>query len=102
VVIAPTMTVILIGGALIGLGIGIFYSANWALGTSLVPREQAGRYLGLSNLAGAGAGAIGAYIGGVIGDNTSYTLLLTIYALMFVFSIISLSQIKLTERELAT
>ncbi|NLW73006.1 MAG: SLC45 family MFS transporter [Chloroflexi bacterium] len=102
VVIAPTMTVILIGGALIGLGIGIFYSANWALGTSLVPREQAGRYLGLSNLAGAGAGAIGAYIGGVIGDNTSYTLLLTIYALMFVFSIISLSQIKLTEREVAT
>ena len=55
-----------------------------------------------ADLAGAGAGAIGAYIGGVIGDNTSYTLLLTIYALMFVFSIISLSQIKLTERELAT
>lgn len=97
VVIATTMTIILIGGVLIGLGIGIFYSANWALGTSLVPREQAGRYLGLSNLAGAGAGAIGAYIGGVIGDNTSYTLLLTIYALMFVFSVISLSQIKLTE-----
>lgn len=94
VILAPNMTVILMGGFLIGLGIGIFYSANWALGMSLVPKNEAGRYLGLSNLAGAGAGAIGAYIGGVIGDNASYSLLMFIYALMFTFSIVALTQIK--------
>jgi len=88
------MPIILAGGFLIGLGIGIFYSANWALGTSLVPQNEAGRFLGLSNLAGAGAGAIGAYIGGVIGDSASYSLLMVVYALMFTFSILALSQIK--------
>ena len=94
VILAPNMPIILAGGFLIGLGIGIFYSANWALGTSLVPHNEAGRFLGLSNLAGAGAGAIGAYIGGVIGDSASYSLLMVVYALMFTFSIIALSQIK--------
>ncbi|MFZ3070141.1 MAG: MFS transporter, partial [Anaerolineaceae bacterium] len=58
VITAFAMPAMYIGGILVGLGVGIFYSANWALGTSLVPREQAGRYLGISNLAGAGAGAI--------------------------------------------
>ena len=43
-----------------------FLAANWALGTEIVPKEEAGRYLGISNLAGAGAGAVGAYIGGPI------------------------------------
>lgn len=95
VILAPNMTIILVGGFLIGLGIGIFYSANWALGTSLVPKNEAGRFLGLSNLAGAGAGAIGAYIGGVIGDSTSYSLLMVVYALMFTFSILALTQIKI-------
>ena len=95
VILAPNMTIILVGGFFIGLGIGIFYSANWALGTSLVPKSEAGRYLGLSNLAGAGAGAIGAYIGGVIGDNASYSLLMVVYALMFTFSILALTQIKI-------
>lgn len=99
VISAPNMNVMLVGGFLVGLGIGIFYSANWALGTSLVPREEAGRYLGLSNLAGAGAGAIGAYIGGVIGDNANYSLLMVIYALMFVFSILALTQIRPTNVE---
>ena len=94
VILAPNMNIILVGGFVIGLGIGIFYSANWALGTSLVPKDEAGRYLGLSNLAGAGAGAIGAYIGGVIGDSASYSLLMVVYALMFTFSILALTQIN--------
>ena len=51
----PGMTMLYVGGLLIGLAMGVFYSANWALGTQIVPQERAGRYLGLSNLAGAGA-----------------------------------------------
>ncbi|UCC63175.1 MAG: hypothetical protein JSV36_20960 [Anaerolineae bacterium] len=32
-------------------------SVNWALATDLIPPQEAGKYLGLSNLVTAGAGA---------------------------------------------
>ncbi len=95
VIAAPVMPVMYVGGVLVGLGVGIFYTANWALGTSLVPREQAGRYLGISNLAGAGAGAIGAYIGGPIGDGAGFVVLMSIYGFLFLFSVLVLGRIKL-------
>jgi MFS family permease len=44
-------------GAVIGVGTGMFLSANWALATDLIPQEEAGKYLGLTNLATAGASA---------------------------------------------
>lgn len=93
VVLSPTLEFIYLGGAVIGSGVGMFYSANWALGTKLVPADRAGQFLGLSNLAGAGAGAIGAYIGGPIADNTSYVLLLSIYSLIAFSSIFALAGI---------
>ena len=67
----PSLPVIYVGGSIIGIATGLFFTANWALGTVLVPKEEAGRYLGISNLAGAGAGAVGAYIGGPIADFVS-------------------------------
>jgi MFS family permease len=103
----PSLPVIYIGGIAIGIGAGLFYTANWALGTLLVPKEEAGRYLGISNLAGAGAGAVGAYIGGPIADFVSaqvphiagfgYVLLFSIYGLLFLFSILALTQVKTTK-----
>ncbi|HEY71226.1 MAG TPA: SLC45 family MFS transporter [Anaerolineae bacterium] len=45
-------------GSLIGAGIGIFLSANWALANDLAPLSEAGKFLGLTNLATAGAGAL--------------------------------------------
>jgi len=92
--IIPSMAAIYIGGSIVGISIGIFYSANWALGTEIVPREHAGRYLGLSNLAGAGAGAIGAYIGGPIADSQGYTFILGLYTLLFLISIMALAGVK--------
>lgn len=59
VVLAPDLTLLRVAGAILGAATGLFYAANWALGTEVVPEKQAGRFLGLSNLAGAGAGAIG-------------------------------------------
>lgn len=95
------MLMLYAGGLLIGIAIGIFYSANWALGTQIVPQEQAGRYLGLSNLAGAGAGAIGAYIGGPIGDGMGYMLLMSIYGFLFLVSTLALFGIKEGKQEKA-
>jgi MFS family permease len=101
---APNLTMIYIGGCFIGAGCGLFYSANWALGTEIVPQEKAGGYLGISNLAGAGAGAIGAYIGGPIADfitrnvpqypGLGYVLLFGIYGVLFLLSLLPLLRIK--------
>jgi MFS family permease len=100
----PSLPVIYVGGCVIGIAAGLFYTANWALGTLLVPKEEAGRYLGISNLAGAGAGAVGAFIGGPIADFVTaqvpqiagfgYVLLFSIYGLLFLFSVLALTRVK--------
>ncbi len=65
--LARSYTHLLLFGGVLGLSIGIFLSVNWALLTDLVPQEESGRYLGISNLATAGAGAV-AGIGGAVMD----------------------------------
>lgn len=100
ILMVPSMAAIYIGGSIVGIGIGLFYSANWALGTEIVPQEHAGRYLGLSNLAGAGAGAIGAYIGGPIADSQGYTFILGLYTFLFLVSILALAGIKQRQQAL--
>jgi MFS family permease len=57
--LARTPGTLLIFGALLGSGIGLFLTSNWALFNELVPIGKAGMYLGLTNLATAGAGAAG-------------------------------------------
>jgi MFS family permease len=102
--LSTSLTVIYIGGSIIGIAAGLFYTANWALGTDIVPAGQAGRYLGISNLAGAGAGAVGAYIGGPIADyftvnmpeaaGLGYVVLFAIYGTLFLLSILALVNIR--------
>lgn len=103
-VLAPNMTVIYIGGCIVGMAIGMFFTTNWALGTDIVPEEKAGRYLGISNLAGAGAGAVGSYIGGPIADyftvtvpqipGLGYILLFSIYGVLFLLSALVLVKVR--------
>jgi MFS family permease len=88
------VTMLYVGGVMIGVAVGFFYSASWALGTTLVPKQEAARYLGIQNLAGAGAGAIGAYIGGPIGDAAGFTLLMSIFGFLFLVSTVALFGIK--------
>ncbi|MDK2981637.1 MAG: hypothetical protein PWQ55_1984 [Chloroflexota bacterium] len=47
----------------LGAGIGLYLSANWALASRLAPKAQAGRFLGLTNLATAGASAFSRLLG---------------------------------------
>jgi MFS family permease len=105
-ILTTNMTVIYIGGCIIGAATGLFFTSNWALGTKLVPKMEAGRYLGISNLAGAGAGAVGAYIGGPIADlftvrvpevpGLGYVVLFAIYGFLFILSILALIGVKKT------
>ena len=102
VILTPNMSLIYVGGILIGLASGIFFVANWALGTELVPQKEAGRWLGISNLARAGAGAIGGYIGGPIGDGAGYIVLMGLYGFLFLFSTIALLKINPSKEGLST
>ncbi len=94
VIASVDMTMLYVGGLLVGIAIGFFYSASWAIGTTLVPKKEAGRYLGIQNLAGAGAGAVGAYIGGPIGDGIGFTVLISIFGFLFLVSTLALFGIK--------
>lgn len=99
--VIPQLPMVYVGGVIIGLGTGLFVTTNWALGTELAPSLEAGRYLGISNLAGAGAGMIGAGIGGPVADminriqpGMGYTVIFLGYALLFALSTVSLIKVK--------
>jgi MFS family permease len=104
VLLTTNLTIIYIGGCITGIAAGFFFTSNWALGTLLVPAKEPGRYLGLSNLAGAGAGAVGAFIGGPIADfvtaqipgiaGAGYVLIFSLYGLIFLLSTIPLFGIR--------
>jgi MFS family permease len=56
--LARTPQTLLAFGFVLGIGLGLFLTSNWALATRLAPPRAAGKYLGLTNLATAGAGAV--------------------------------------------
>jgi MFS family permease len=56
--LAQTPLMLMVYGAVLGAGIGLFLTANWALANKLAPSGEAGKYLGLTNIATAGAGAL--------------------------------------------
>jgi hypothetical protein len=86
IVLGPNVPMMYVAAGIIGLAYALFNVASWALGTDIIPRERAGEFLGLQNLAGAGAGAIGAYIGGVIADQSGYVLMMAMFGVMFLLS----------------
>jgi MFS family permease len=101
ILFARSMALIYVAGAILGLGSGLFMAANWALGTSLAPPNQAGRYLGISNLAGAGAGIVATGIGGPMIDSfnklsagSGYLMVFAIYAALFFVSALVLFKVK--------
>lgn len=85
-VIGTNIPMMYVAAGIIGLSYALFNSASWALGTDIIPQERAGEYLGLQNLAGAGSGAIGAYIGGVIADHSGYVMMMAMFGMMFLLS----------------
>ena len=101
--LARDMTLVMVAGSIMGVGTGLFLATNWALGTDLAPPEEAGRYLGISNLAGAGAGIVGAGIGGPMADffnalrpGLGYLVIFALYAALFLLSVAALTRVKAT------
>jgi MFS family permease len=89
-IIVQAPTAILIFAAVVGAGSGIFLSSNWALANDFAPESESGKFLGLTNLATAGAGAISRLLGPVIdfgnnirpGEHLGYNVLFIAAAVM--------------------
>lgn len=79
---ATESTGVLVFGTLVGLGIGLFLSANWALATDLIPPGEGARFMGLTNLATAGGAALARLNGPVIDLLNDLTPLLGYRALL--------------------
>lgn len=56
--LARTPIMLVINGSVLGAGIGLFLTSSWALANQLAPAGESGKYLGLTNLATAGSGAL--------------------------------------------
>jgi MFS family permease len=63
---APAYWVVLAAAIPIGICSGVFLGVDWALMTDIIPKAESGRYMGISNIAVAGAGPIGSALGGLI------------------------------------
>jgi MFS family permease len=88
-------TLISIGGGVVGMGIGAFITASWALATDIVPHGDAARYLGIANIATCIGSGVARLLGGVLIDpinnllgskSSGYLLLYGLAALCFLAS----------------
>lgn len=98
---ARTPAAVLAFGSIIGAGIGVFITANWALANDLAPEGEAGKFLGLTNLATAGAGALSRLTGPGLdwlnalrpGQNLGYTALFAGAAVITLVSLMALRRV---------
>jgi len=87
-------TMIIVAGGIVGMGIGSFLSASWALATDIVPAGESARYLGIANIATCIGSGVARLLGGVlidpinqaVGASTGYLLLYALAALCFLVS----------------
>jgi len=100
--LSTSFLMVVVSGCIIGLATGTFMATSWALGTDLAPPEESGRYLGISNLAGAGAGIVGAGIGGPMADffnalkpGLGYLVIFAIYGALFLISVATLTKVNI-------
>jgi MFS family permease len=88
-------TLLTVAGGVIGMAIGAFLSANWALATDIVPKAEAARYLGIANIATCIGSGVARLLGGVLIDpinrllgssSSGYLLLFALATLCFLVS----------------
>jgi Na+/melibiose symporter-like transporter len=94
-------------GLVIGVGLGVFFSVDWAFIQDIIPPHQGGLYMGFSNIATAGAGIMAVAFGGplldlfnrgphILGLPGGFAVVFTIFVVWFVIG--SLSILKVPER----
>ncbi|MEK6221603.1 MAG: MFS transporter, partial [Chloroflexota bacterium] len=98
IIATKNLTTLTFAGFLIGASAGIFISANFALITDIIPKKQAGHYLGVAGIASAAGSALARLIGGVLVDpinaktnstSAGYLIIYGIAALFYLLSALS-------------
>ena len=98
-VFATTYPAVLVGMAVLGLGVGAFTASDWAYAIDLIPDPRApGFYMGLTNVATAGGDAIATLTAGLVLDSFNRVQPLLGYPAVFVLMMVyfSLSALALT------
>jgi len=98
-VLAPSIPLVLAFGTIVGISLGIFLSVDWAFMTDLIPKAEAGRFMGLSNVATASAGVFARPILGPIIDSfnhhrTSAAGYRVMFGIVAVFYLIALADLQ--------
>lgn len=101
-IFAPTLPWILAFGIILGAALGVFLSVDWAFMTDLIPKSEAGRYMGVSNIATASAGFIARPILGPVIDafnnnRTSavgYRVMFAIVTVFFAVAFVALRPVR--------
>jgi len=92
------------------VGLGMFFSVDWAFIQDIIPEHEGGLYMGFSNIATVGAGIIAVFLGGplldwfnggpnLLGLPGGFTVLFGTFVVWFVIG--SLSILKVPERRRA-
>ncbi len=105
--LAADMPGLIVFGGVLGAGVGLFLTANWALANQLAPQGEAGKYLGLTNLATAGSAALARLEGPALdwlntafpGAWWGYKGLFLFGALSILISVLLLKKIKVKGEE---
>jgi Na+/melibiose symporter-like transporter len=100
IILSQSYGSILVAGGIIGIAVGAFMSTNWALATDLVAKGEEARYLGLANMATAGAAVLAHIIGPVIdyfeaiSTDLGYQIMLVVCFVYFVIGALLLLKVK--------
>ncbi len=85
---ANSLVWVYVVGILVGSAFGILLSVDWAFVADLVPKGQSGRFMGISNLATAGAGILATIVAGPLLDfgnglhhNSGYPMIFGFFAI---------------------
>ena len=108
VAVAPSPAVAVASWVPFGVGMGIFLSADWALMADVIPKETAGRYMGILNAgtAMAGpvfiivAGPVQDLVAGAVSDPAGPRAAMAVAALFVGLSALALTRVNPARREL--
>jgi MFS family permease len=108
VAVAPSPAVAVASWVPFGIGMGIFLSADWALMADVIPKETAGRYMGILNAgtAMAGpvfiivAGPVQDLVAGAVSDPAGPRAAMAVAALFVGLSALALTRVNPARREL--
>jgi MFS family permease len=109
VAVAPTPEFAVASWVPFGVGMGIFLSADWALMADVIPKETAGRYMGILNAGTAMAGPVFIIVAGpiqdlvaaAVSDPAGPRVAMAVAAGFLGLSALALTRVDPTRRELA-